>query len=278
MKNRQGYAICFNEWLFDKAIKSELNILLRISSLCAEKGYCWATNEYFSEEFEIDEVSVSRKIKKLMDLGHIKVDYEKRGAEVVKREIRLTKMLTDDIQKSQSTVNKNVKENIIIDNNIINNNNNSSFFSEKKKETDKKFKIVDLQLSKDSSLEEKIIKKFHNLFCDIRKNGDFELKNKTLLGQTVDSWKVDLDKIMRIDKRTKEDLWKVYKFLKEGQDDFWRNTISSLSGIRKHWDKIQDKIRLEQRYADKSKEIAKKDTGNSGVFEGDINNVTKKRR
>ena len=46
MKN--GYAICFNEWVLDNSIKNELRLLLIISSLCAEKGYCYASNEYLA--------------------------------------------------------------------------------------------------------------------------------------------------------------------------------------------------------------------------------------
>lgn len=34
-----------------------------ISSLTASKGYCWASNKYLAKLFEIDEVSVSRKLK-----------------------------------------------------------------------------------------------------------------------------------------------------------------------------------------------------------------------
>ena len=131
MKN--GYSICFNEWALDKSIKGELGLLLIISSLTAEKGYCYATNNYFAELFGIDEVSISRKIKKLEGKGYIEISYTKRGCEVISREIRLTKMLTDDLQKCQSTINKNVKENII-NNNIINNNN---IKKEKEKEKEK---------------------------------------------------------------------------------------------------------------------------------------------
>jgi hypothetical protein len=116
-----GYSICFNEWALDKEIKNELGLLLIISSLCAEKGYCYASNEYFAELFGIDEVSVSRKIKLLERKNYISVEYEKRGCEVKNRFLRLTKMLTDDLQKNQSTINKNVKENNI-SNNIISNN------------------------------------------------------------------------------------------------------------------------------------------------------------
>ena len=113
-----GYSICFNEWALDKEIKNELGLLLIISSLCAEKGYCYASNEYFAELFEIDEVSVSRKIKSLERKNYISIEYEKRGCEVKNRYLRLTKMLTDDLQKNQPTINKNVKENIISNNNI----------------------------------------------------------------------------------------------------------------------------------------------------------------
>ena len=118
--NDNGYAICFNEWIFDKDIKNELNLLLIISSLCA-KGYCYATNTYFAELFGIDETSVSRKIKKLEKKNYITIEYKKHGCQVIARYIRLTKMLTDDLQKNQSTIDKNAKENNIIYNNTNNN-------------------------------------------------------------------------------------------------------------------------------------------------------------
>ena len=117
-----GYAICFNEWALDKDIKNELRLLLIISSLCAEKGYCFASNKYLAELFGISEVSVSRKIKLLEEKKYITIEYEKRGCEIVRRHIRLTKMLTDDYQNCKSTINKNVKDNNISNNNISNNN------------------------------------------------------------------------------------------------------------------------------------------------------------
>ena len=112
-----GYAICFNEWIFDNSIKNELSLLLYISSLTAERGYCFASNAHFAGIFAETDVNISRKIKKLEHANYINIKYIKRGAEVIKREIRLTKMLTDDYQKCYSTVNKNVKENNTRDNN-----------------------------------------------------------------------------------------------------------------------------------------------------------------
>lgn len=119
---QDGYSICLNEWALDPNIKNELNLLLIISSLTAEQGYCYASNSYFAELFKIDEVSVSRKIKKLSDCGYISIEYAKQGCQITERKLRLTKMLIHDLQKNQSTINKNVKDNNISIKNINNNN------------------------------------------------------------------------------------------------------------------------------------------------------------
>lgn len=139
-----GYAICLNEWIFDTTIKCELNLLLYISSLTAEKGYCFASNQYFAEKFNTNEVNISRKIKKLEEKGYITIEYTKRGCEIIDRKIRLTKMLTDDYQKCQPTINKNVKDN----NTIINNANNNI-----KKENIKEKKQLDLSFCNSQFLE-----------------------------------------------------------------------------------------------------------------------------
>lgn len=112
-----GYAICFNEWSLDKEIKNELGLLLIISSLCAETGYCFASNEYLGNLFNLPKETISRKIKLLQEKNYINIEYEKRGCEIIGRRIRLTKLLIHDYQNCYSTINKNVK-----DNNISNNN------------------------------------------------------------------------------------------------------------------------------------------------------------
>jgi DNA-binding MarR family transcriptional regulator len=118
-----GYSICLNKWALDQDIKNELGLLLIISSLTAEKGYCFASNQRLAEIFETTEVSISRKLKKLVEKGYINIEYKKKGCQVINRKIRLTKMLTDDYQKCYSTINKNVKDNntsiLILNNNNI---------------------------------------------------------------------------------------------------------------------------------------------------------------
>ena len=122
---KEGYSICFNEWALDKNIKDELGLLLIISSLTAEKGYCYASNDYLAKIFETSVVTISRKIKILEEKKYIEIEYEKKGCLVISRKIRLTKMLTAINKNVNRTINKNVKENNIsnINNTNINNNN-----------------------------------------------------------------------------------------------------------------------------------------------------------
>ena len=124
---KEGYAICFNEWALDKEINGELGLLLIISSLCSETGYCYASNEYLANLFNTTEITISRKIHKLKNKNYITIEYEKRGAEVKSRFIRLTKLLIDDYQNCKPTINKNVKENNI----SINNTSKKEIYKEK---------------------------------------------------------------------------------------------------------------------------------------------------
>ena len=121
----EGYSICFNEWALDKNIKDELGLLLIISSLTAEKGYCYASNDYLAKIFETSVVTISRKIKILEEKKYIEIEYEKKGCLVISRKIRLTKMLTAINKNVNRTINKNVKENNISNINNTNNNNNN---------------------------------------------------------------------------------------------------------------------------------------------------------
>ena len=127
-----GYSICLNEWALDKEIKNELGLLLIISSLTAEKGYCYASNEYLADLFETTETTISKKIKSLETKQYIKITYKKRGCEIISRQIRLSKKETDDCQKRKPTIVENNKDNNISINNTKEINNNKLLFPKKK--------------------------------------------------------------------------------------------------------------------------------------------------
>lgn len=116
---KDGYSYCSNAWVLDTRIKNELPILLIISCLCAKTGETYASNKYFADLFGCTEVSISQKIKKLIELGYIQAEYEKRGCEVKSRKLRLKKFLTDDLKSFYPTVKKVFKDN---NNSIVNNN------------------------------------------------------------------------------------------------------------------------------------------------------------
>lgn len=127
-----GYSLCLNKWALDKDIKNELGLLLIISSLCAKDGYCYASNEYLANLFDTNETTISRKLKILTEKDYINIKYEKRGGEILSREIRLSKMITDDYQNCKPTVIKNDKYNNISINNISKEIDNNKLLSTKK--------------------------------------------------------------------------------------------------------------------------------------------------
>lgn len=67
-----------------------------ISSLCNEKGYCWATNQYFADKFNVSETSISKWIADLKDHKYITIVYRKRGFEITERFIYLANIVSDE--------------------------------------------------------------------------------------------------------------------------------------------------------------------------------------
>lgn len=60
-----------------------------ISSLCDSKGYCFASNKYFAQNFGLDASTIQRLIKALSDRGYVSVEVERDTStnEVVQRRI-----------------------------------------------------------------------------------------------------------------------------------------------------------------------------------------------
>ena len=92
-----------------------------ITALCNEKGYCWATNRYFAELYEVSNTSISIWISKLKDQGFISVEmeYKKGSKEILNRYI---KILNDPIKENLNTpIKENLKDNTTVINNTLNN-------------------------------------------------------------------------------------------------------------------------------------------------------------
>lgn len=194
-----GYSICLNIWALDKDIKNELGLLLIISSLCAEKGFCFASNKYLAKQFDITEQSISNKIKKLENKNYIKIEYEKRGCEVISRKIRLKNFYTVDIKKIIPSIKENFKDNNISINNISINNkyiveqiiNYLNFKTNKqfKKNTANTIKHINARLNEGYILED--FKRVIDIKCDEWLNDkkmNQYLRPDTLFGTKFESY------------------------------------------------------------------------------------------
>ena len=71
------YAILPANVRYDKRLSANAKLLYcEITALANAKGYCYASNNYFSELFSVDTRSVQRWILNLKDYGYITMNFE----------------------------------------------------------------------------------------------------------------------------------------------------------------------------------------------------------
>ena len=100
--------ILLNEELTDK----EKIILSMIIYLSKDKGYCFATNNYFSDILNVTVVSISRIINSLKKKEYIKVNmnYKSNSKEIENRQIiPSNEVINRYYQNCEYTINKNDK-------------------------------------------------------------------------------------------------------------------------------------------------------------------------
>ena len=85
---------------------SEKIMFTEITALSNAKGYCSAKNKYFADLYNKSEKTISLWIKNLKDCGFIRIEYKRRGAEVIMRKIYPTP--EHELQKCKSADNRNV--------------------------------------------------------------------------------------------------------------------------------------------------------------------------
>ncbi|MBQ8429100.1 MAG: helix-turn-helix domain-containing protein [Clostridia bacterium] len=74
-ETRSYYAVIPAEVRYDKSLPANAKLLYgEITALCSEKGFCWASNAYFSELYGVSERSVREWIGRLKEAGYIEVN------------------------------------------------------------------------------------------------------------------------------------------------------------------------------------------------------------
>lgn len=127
---RAYYAVIPADVRYDKDLPSNAKLLYgEITALCNERGYCWATNDYFAGLYEVSPRSITRWISALESKRYIRVELIRKGENIVeKRRITIgDKNVYVDInvhtgrQNCLDDVDKNVQYNNTNINNTLNN-------------------------------------------------------------------------------------------------------------------------------------------------------------
>lgn len=73
-----------------------------LTALCSEKGYCWASNRYFAELYEVSIETISRYIAKLKEFGYIRITYDSSKKDNDRR-IYITDIRIENIELTTET-------------------------------------------------------------------------------------------------------------------------------------------------------------------------------
>lgn len=121
-ENPNYYAIIPANVRYCKEIPANAKLLYgEITALCNQKGYCWASNDYFAKLYGVSKKSISSWISQLAKNKYITIQmvYKEGTKEILHRYIRLFEY---PIEENLNTpMEENVKDNITISNNTSNN-------------------------------------------------------------------------------------------------------------------------------------------------------------
>jgi len=104
------YAIIPASVRYDVRLTANAKLLYgEITALTNEKGYCWASNDYFASLYEVSKTSISKWVSALRDAGHItlQLQYKEGTKHILHRYIRL---VDDPIEEKLHTPITNVND------------------------------------------------------------------------------------------------------------------------------------------------------------------------
>lgn len=140
--NKAYYAIIPANVRYDKDIPPNAKLLYgEITALCNQKGYCWATNDYFARLYNCTKQSVSGWINKLKEKGYIGVEiiYKEGSKEILNRYIKISEY------PIQNNLNTPIQNNLKDNNTSFNNTTNTKKEKKERKKTsyDEILSVVD---------------------------------------------------------------------------------------------------------------------------------------
>lgn len=199
----KGYSQLPNVVLFDTALSPNAKLLYcLISSLCASRGYCFASNQYLAEKLGLSVGRVSHLITSLEKYLDI------RNGQNEKRQICLAKNSKGGSQKQQGSIAKNSKHN----NTSIN------------KQVEYKPKAKALV-----KIEGEPLIIAERMAVEVTERYQF-------IKAQPEKWAADIEKLHRIDGHDYQTILAVMNWSQN--DDFWKQNIRSGAKLRKHFDDL----------------------------------------
>ena len=126
MEKKSYYAVIPANVRYDTNITNLAKLLYgEITSLCNEKGFCWATNKYFAELYSVSVTTISKSINQLKENGYIEVEliYKEGTKEILNRYLKIIKYPIEE------KLNTPIKENLKYNNKYINNKTNNKEYN-----------------------------------------------------------------------------------------------------------------------------------------------------
>ena len=245
------YAIIPASVRYDKRLSSSEKLFYaEITAMSNKEGFCWASNSYFSELFGVSNSTISSWVTGLKSANHIKVEYEREGKNIRKRIIYPIQKIGipysenrhTPIQKIGIPYSENPKENTTSINITSNNiEENEAIASSSQNASD---------LKEATKLAEMLLEHIINWDATHR-----YVKNPP----AINGWIKDIDRAMRLDGRTYEQLEFIIKYIFTQNTEkarFWAINIESGKKLRLQFDTIKHQIINErkkneqQRYID----------------------------
>lgn len=180
------YAIIPANVRYDKKLTANAKLLYgEITALCNEKGYCWATNDYFASLYGVSKVSTSKWIKQLIDQGYIfsTIEYREGTKEILNRYLRIV------YEPIKENFNTPIKEKFKDNNTIINNTINTIYI----------YSSVVCYLNEKADTKYKATSKKTQQLIKARENEGFILEDfKKVIDNKVAEWLgTDMEKYLR---------------------------------------------------------------------------------
>ena len=206
-----------------------------ITALCNEKGYCWATNDYFSKLYSVSKRTISTWIKSLCNAGYISAELvlDNSSQKVKIRCLNVEANFDAHLMKTSVPSRKKVPdphEENFAENNTINNISSSQIFEQPKINDNgiKNKKIFE------ADSDPYLLAKF--LENNITENNPKFPKSESQRQR----WAKDFDLMIRRDKIDADDIAEVIEWCQ--RDNFWRSNILSGKKLREKYQQLRMKM------------------------------------